>query len=124
VLSSSSAIKDLHEKRGEIYSERAHWPILEMYVCHGSILVSQSTAMLTILDFQDEYGLAPLHDRKDRDLAQRTKDIRWQPWTSGIGITSANDGGKDPRIPGTTSCNTEGFPYPYKIVSGHLFSNR
>jgi hypothetical protein len=31
VLSSSSAIKDLLEKRGEIYSERPALPIVEMY---------------------------------------------------------------------------------------------
>ena len=32
VLCSVSAVKDLLEKRGEIYSDRPHLPILEMFV--------------------------------------------------------------------------------------------
>jgi hypothetical protein len=65
VLNSSSAIKDLLEKRSQIYSERVYFPTLRMYVCHGSILVSQLTAMSTILDLQDEFGLVARHERND-----------------------------------------------------------
>ena len=41
VLSSLSAIKDLLEKRGEIYSERPTLPIVEMYAqkCHYILII-------------------------------------------------------------------------------------
>ena len=48
VLCSSSAIKDLLEKRGQTYSGRPSLPIVKMCVCN--ILTSQSTAMSTFLD--------------------------------------------------------------------------
>ena len=46
VLSSLSAIKDLLEKRGEIYSDRPPIPIVEMYILYW--FISQSAAMVTI----------------------------------------------------------------------------
>ena len=48
VLGSLSAIKDLLEKRGQTYSERPFFPMVEMCAC--SILTSQSTAMSTFFD--------------------------------------------------------------------------
>ena len=57
VLCSLSAIKDLLEKRGEIYSDRPTLPTLEMY-----IMISQSFAVITILNFQDRYGLVRAQD--------------------------------------------------------------
>ena len=47
VLCSSSAIKDLLEKRGEIYSDRPSLPIAEMYILLS--FVFRSVAMLTTL---------------------------------------------------------------------------
>jgi hypothetical protein len=47
VLSSLSAIKDLLETRGEIYSERPFIPISEMYILYR--FGFQSAVMLTIL---------------------------------------------------------------------------
>jgi hypothetical protein len=52
VLCSSSAIKDLLEKRGEFNSDRPTLPILEMY-----IMISQSSVVITIPNLQDRYGL-------------------------------------------------------------------
>ena len=40
VLSSSSAIKDLLEKRGQTYSDRPQLPITEMYVLYCTVLIS------------------------------------------------------------------------------------
>lgn len=48
VLSSVSAIKDLLEKRGETYSERPTWPIVEMYASSPSSIVA--SAMITTPD--------------------------------------------------------------------------
>ena len=69
VLCSFSAIKDLLEKRGEIYSERPTLPILEMYAqyhFYARIIIRDK---LTIFNLQDRNGLDHAKPRGERVLA-------------------------------------------------------
>jgi hypothetical protein len=68
VLSSLSAIKDLLEKRGEVYAERPPWPVLEMCVpryyplliiCHfdGASITERTWTGLCLMPGRVKFGV-------------------------------------------------------------------
>jgi len=59
VLCSVSAIKDLLEKRGEIYSDRPHLPITEMFVFVAFFSFHDEPPMLIILDSLVRISIGP-----------------------------------------------------------------
>jgi hypothetical protein len=90
ILSSLTAIKDLVEKRGELYADRTPFPIFEMFALPCFFYLNLSLANGAIHLSQNGHGVdVPAH-QKGKVLARRQKIARTQfpPWRNGLAWAS------------------------------------